>query len=262
MNAWVLGGFGLNLIMIFMAVAWAICRRLNNASFLDAAWAFSFSLIAGLFLLIGPGDPVRKTLLAAMVIIWSLRLGLHITMRAARRHPVEDPRYRGLREHFPQRTWFMFFGLFELQAVLIAVLSTPFAIASSNPAPGLSPWEILGILLWLVAVMGETAADVQLSRFRSAPGNAGKVCDTGLWRYSRHPNYFFEWLVWVAYFVFALGSPWGWVGVLSPLLMLHFLLHVTGVPPAEEQALASRGGAYRAYQAVTSRFLPRPPKRP
>lgn len=260
MNPWILGGLGFNLAMVFMAVTWAICRRLNNASFVDVAWVYSFTLIVGFFSLVGPGDPFRKALITAMVTLWSLRLGTHLLIRAIRLHPRENPRYRGLREQFPQRTWFMFFGFFELQAVLIALLSIPFAIISSNPTPGLSPWEILGALIWLVGFVGETLADFQLHRFRSAPENKGAVCANGLWRYSRHPNYFFEWIVWIGYFVFALGSPWGWITFFCPVLILHFLLNVTGIPPAEEQSLASRGDAYRDYQHGTSPFIPMPPK--
>lgn len=260
MNAWVLVGFGLNLAMLFMAAAWAICRRLNNASFIDVAWAYGFALVVWLYVVIAPGDPVRQGFIAGMVTIWSLRLGTHLLVRVARRHPREDPRYAALREQFPQRTWFMFFGFFALQALLIGLLSAPFAVACTNPAPGINLWEIGGVLLWGLAFGGETLADLQLKQFHANPANKGKVCNIGLWRYSRHPNYFFEWVIWIAFFVFAVGSPWGWATFFCPLIMLHFLLNVTGVPPVEEQSLKSRGDAYRAYQRVTSKFIPRPPK--
>lgn len=262
MNAWVLSAFGLNFAMIFMAVVWAICRKLNNAGFVDVAWSYGFALVVWLFVALGPGDPARKFLIAFMVTLWSLRLGTHLLVRVIKHHPHEDPRYAALREHFPQRTWFMFFGFFELQALLIGLLCAPFAIACSNPAPGLNLWELGAALLWGLAFCGEMLADLQLKKFRANPENQGKVCATGLWRYSRHPNYFFEWVVWIAYFLFAVGSPWGWVTFYCPLLMLHFLLNVTGVPPAEEQSLKSRGDAYRAYQQRTSKFIPLPPKTP
>jgi steroid 5-alpha reductase family enzyme len=155
----------------------------------------------------------------------------------------------------------MFFGFFLLQGLLVGLLSTPFAIVLSNPRPGFGPWEIAGTALWLVGFFGEMTADAQLRRFRSDPANAGGVCAVGLWRYSRHPNYFFEWVIWIAYFVFALGSPGGWLAVICPLIMWHFLVNVTGIPPAEEQSLKSRGDAYRAYQQTTSPFIPWLPRR-
>jgi steroid 5-alpha reductase family enzyme len=116
--------------------------------------------------------------------------------------------------------------------------------------------EWAGAALWLFALLGESAADLQLARFKADPSTRGRVCDVGLWRLSRHPNYFFEWLVWCAYFLFALPSPWGWTTVSCPLLMLYFLFRVTGIPATEEQALRSRGEAYRRYQRTTSAFVP------
>jgi steroid 5-alpha reductase family enzyme len=175
-------------------------------------------------------------------------------------HPEEDPRYAALRKQFPKRTWLMFFGFFQLQGLLIGLLSLPIAFACANPSPGIGFFEIAGVLLWLVAIGGESIADMQLALFKAQPASKGRVCDFGLWKYSRHPNYFFEWVVWIAYFVFALGSPWAWVGLASPLLMLFFLTRMTGIPPAEARALASRGDAYRDYQRRTSAFIPWFPK--
>ncbi|MEO5959624.1 MAG: DUF1295 domain-containing protein, partial [Opitutaceae bacterium] len=127
-------------------------------------------------------------------------------------------------------------------------------------APAISPLEIGGAALWLVAIGGEALADAQLAAFKRAPANKGQVCDTGLWRASRHPNYFFEWLVWVAYFVFALASPWGWFAIVGPASILYLLLRVTGIPMTEEQSVRSKGDAYRRYQQTTSAFIPWWPK--
>ena len=154
----------------------------------------------------------------------------------------------------------MFFGFSQYQAALIGLLSAPFAIGCSNATPGTSGWEVAGLILWFVAIVGQTVANFQSSRFRTNQKNSGKVCDAGLWRYSRHPDCFFEWLIWVAYFIFSLGSPWGWVTVYCPLLMLHFLTQVTGIPPAEARSLKSLGDEYRHYQRTTSAFFPRPAK--
>jgi steroid 5-alpha reductase family enzyme len=124
----------------------------------------------------------------------------------------------------------------------------------------MSVFEWLGAIVWLVALAGESIADSQLKSFKSRPVNKGKVCQIGLWRYSRHPNYFFEWLIWVAYFVFALASPFGSLSILCPLLMLYFLFKVTGIPATEEQAIRSKGEAYCNYQRSTSVFVPWFPK--
>ncbi|GAT31635.1 steroid 5-alpha reductase family enzyme [Terrimicrobium sacchariphilum] len=256
MSIWTLVGIGINAAILMMVVVWYIAKRLNNAGYVDAAWSYGFTFVIGVFALTGSGDTTRKLVLAAMVAVWSLRLGTHILLRLLKHHPAEDPRYAELREMFPKRPWFMFFGFFQLQAILIGILSIPFAISASNPAPALKPWEIAGVILFVVAFLGEIMADAQLAAFKRDPANAGKVCDAGLWRYSRHPNYFFEWLIWVAFFLYALGSPHGWVGIISPLLMLLFLTKVTGIPPAEAQSLKSRGEAYRDYQRRTSAFVP------
>jgi len=260
MNAWVLAGLGLNAAVVLMALTWVICRGLNNAGFVDVAWSYSFAVVVGLFAALGAGAPLRKSLIVAMVVLWSLRLGTHLLIRVSRHHPREDERYASLREQFPQRPWLMFFGFFQFQALLVGLLAVPFAVACANPAPGLHGWEIAGVVLWILALGGEALADRQLNRFRNDPVNKGQVCQGGLWRYSRHPNYFCEWLIWIAYFLFALGSPGGWIALIAPLLMYFFLTQVTGIPPAEAQSLKSRGDAYRAYQRTTSRFIPWWPK--
>jgi steroid 5-alpha reductase family enzyme len=141
--------------------------------------------------------------------------------------------------------------------VLFAI---PMLVAARNPAPP-AIWDALGVAIWLLAVAGESLADRQLSRFRRDPARRGQVCQLGLWRYSRHPNYFFEWLHWWSYVCLAVGAPWGWAAIVGPLAMLYFLLFVTGVKPTEAQALLTRGAAYREYQRTTSAFIPWPPQR-
>ncbi len=256
MNPLILAAAGTYVTMAFMVGVWTVSRRLNNAGYVDVAWSYGFAVVMGLFAMTGGGNAVRVSIISVMAVIWSLRLGTHLLIRVSRHHPQEDARYAALREQFPKRPWLMFFGFFQLQAVLIGVLSLPFAFPSTNKSDVLSPFEIAGALIWLVALCGEVIADRQLDTFRSNPANSGRVCDTGLWRFSRHPNYFFEWVIWIAYFVFACGTPWGWITVYCPLLMLAFLTRITGIPPAEAQSLKSRGDAYRAYQAVTSAFIP------
>ena len=260
MNAWILGGVATNAVMVFMAFVWLAAKRVNNAGWVDVAWSYSFTVVVALLFWLGPAPDFRKILLCVIVGIWSLRLGTHLAIRVGKHHPTEDSRYAALREQFPKRPWLMFFGFFQAQAVLVGILSVPFFAVAANNSPTISPWEIAGALLWLIAIGGESLADSQLSAFRNRPENQGKVCDRGLWKYSRHPNYFFEWMIWVAFAVVALGSPGGWLGILSPIIMYYLLTQVTGIPPAETQSLKSRGDAYRAYQARTSAFFPLPPR--
>lgn len=211
MNAWTLTGLGLNLAVLLMALAWVWARRVNNAGWVDVARSLAFAPVVWLYAALGSGDPVRRGVVAGMVTIWSLRLGLHILGRMRRHAGTEAPRYAALREQFPQRPWLMFFGFFQVQAVLVGILSVPFAIACANPAPGLTGFEFAGLALWFCAVLGGAVSDFQLQDFRAQPANAGRVCDVGLRRYSRHPNDFFEWCVWAAYFLFALGSLGEWI---------------------------------------------------
>ena len=260
MNAWVLIGFGTNIAVILMALAWVIARQLKNASYLEVAWSYGFAVVTSIYAFVGTGEPLRKWIIAGLVIVWSLRLGTSLLFDIIRHHPAETHRHAALREQFPKRPWLMFFGFSQYQAALLGLLSAPFAIACSNAAPGMSAWEIAGLILWLAAIAGETVANLQWKRFRSNPDNSGKVCAAGLWRYSRHPDSFFEWLIWVAYFIFAIGSPWGWITLYCPLIMLYFLTKVTGVPPAEARSVKSLGVEYRDYQRTTSAFFPRAAK--
>jgi steroid 5-alpha reductase family enzyme len=238
------------------ALLWLVCRRLDNYGFVDVAWSYAFAALAAFYAVAAPGWPARRAVLAILVVTWSLRLGTHLARRVVSHHPVEDGRYVQLRRDWAGNFGPKMFGFFQLQAASVVVLGIPFLLPALNTAASFHPLEIAGVLLWLVAVAGEATADAQLAAFKRNPANKGRVCDVGLWRYSRHPNYFFEWLVWVAYFVFALASPWGWLAAIAPVGMLFLLLRVTGIPLTEEQALRSKGEAYRRYQQTTSAFFP------
>ena len=247
---------GLVLVAAAMAIVWAVAERIRNAGIVDVAWAAGFTPLAVLYAAVLPGYGPRRLLIAAMTIAWSLRLAGYLYRRVMGHHPVEDGRYQKLRADWGASASHRFFWFFQVQGLLDVILAGPLLLACANPSPRLSWLEWSGALLWLVSVAGETVADRQLDAFRRDPANRGKTCRAGLWRYSRHPNYFFEWLVWVAYFVFALASPWGWTTVYCPLLMLYFLFRVTGIPATEAQALRSRGDDYRRYQETTSAFFP------
>lgn len=243
-----------------MLLVWFASVRLRNAGIVDIAWSAMFALLAAIYAWIGDGDPARRATGAAMMILWSLRLATHLGIRIFSHLDVEDGRYAALRASWGANADRKMLLFFLFQGLTNVALSIPVLIASSNSAPFPNAVELIAIALWLVALIGEGLADAQLRRFKANPANRGKVCDTGLWRYSRHPNYFFEWLVWCAFFLFALGSPWGWVAVYCPLLMLWFLYRVTGIPATEEQSLRNRGEAYRRYQQTTSAFVPWFPK--
>ncbi|MET0292046.1 MAG: DUF1295 domain-containing protein [Steroidobacteraceae bacterium] len=239
-----------------MAALWAIGRRSRNYGLVDLGWAANFIVLAGVVLWLSEGWLPRLTVFAAMYMAWSLRLTVHLARRIVG-HP-EDSRYARLRAHWAGR-WLdaKFLGFFLAQGGLNLLLVVPLLLAARNPAPRFHWLELAAVAVWLVSIAGETLADSQLARFKRA-GNAGKVCDVGLWNWSRHPNYFFESGIWVAYALFALGSPGGWMALFAPVLMIYLLLEVTGVRPTEEQAVLSRGDAYRDYQRRVSRFIPWP----
>lgn len=249
---WPVSVFALGL----MLVIWWLALRWNNLGIVDIAWSAAFAPVAVFYAATTHGDPTRRWLIAGMATLWSLRLGTHLYFRVLGHHPHEDMRYAKLREQWGRNLKSQALIFFELQAVLIVLLSTPFLIASLNPQSGISPLEWAGVAVWAIAIAGEAVADWQLKQFRSRPENKGKICQAGLWNYSRHPNYFFEWLVWVGFFLFAWDSPGGCYTVLCPALMLFFLLRVTGIPLTEELSLKSKGDAYREYQRTTSAFVP------
>ena len=258
---WRLMVFALAIPVVMMAGVWVMARLLNNAGIVDIFWSYGFIPVALACAVLGGGDVTRSLVLVLMVTIWAARLGTYLWIRVAKHHPEEDGRYATLRQQFPNHTWAMFFGFFEAQGVLIALLSVPFVLVFINAAPGLGGWEYLGIALWLAGMLGESVADAQLTRFRANPANKGKTCRVGLWNFSRHPNYFCEWLVWVGYFFYALGSPGGWIAVYAPALMYFFLTRITGIKATEEHAVRSRGEDYRQYQRTTNAFFPWFPRR-
>jgi steroid 5-alpha reductase family enzyme len=244
------------------AVIYAVARAINNYGIVDIAWSYAFAALAISYALFGAGWPVRRAMVAALVTVWSLRLGTHLLVRIAKKHPVEDGRYVQLRKDWAASFNAKMAGFFQMQAFSVVLLGFPFLAACSNPDPAVGVLEWAGAALWLVAITGEALSDAQLAKFKHDPQSAGKVCDVGLWRYSRHPNYFFEWLIWVSYFTIACASPWGWIGIISPACILYLLLRVTGIPMTEEQSVRSKGDAYRRYQERTSAFVPLPTRSP
>lgn len=261
-DLWTLVGSVTFLAIFLFALAWAAARRIDNYSVVDALWALSFGMFALVILLFGAGDPTRKLLFGGMYLIWSLRLGIFLTVRIFSHLDEEDRRYVQLRQEYGAHVGSRFFLFFMYQAISVVILLAPLFLVSTNGFPRMATLEWAGAVIWLVGLVGEAIADSQMSRFRADPANRGQVCESGLWYYSRHPNYFFESVIWLGYGVFALGTPYGWITLFAPMIIWFLLLRVTGVPMAEATSLRTRGDAYREYQKTTSIFIPLPKRRP
>jgi steroid 5-alpha reductase family enzyme len=246
-----------SIAVLGMSATWWLQRRTSNAGYVDIAWAGLLAVAALVYGSFGPGAGVPRLLIAMLGGIWGVRLALHLLSRVL--NEAEDGRYAELREHWNGHQG-KFFGFFMAQAALVLVFSLPFLAVATNPTTGFNWLSFAGLLVWAGSLAGESLADMQLAKFRSCPSNRGKVCRVGLWSWSRHPNYFFEWLHWFGYVLLAWGSPLWWLSLLGPLAMLVSLLWVTGIPYTERQALRSRGDTYRRYQQEVSMFVPWPPK--
>ena len=245
---------GWAIVSALMFVLWGIQLHTKNAGIVDIGWTLSIGLLALLYAALGSGSAVHRWVLAGMVATWSLRLGCYLTLRVIGK--PEDVRYHALREQWPKGAGWKFLLVFEAQALLGVLLSAPFLLNSFQADSRLAWQQFAGIALWIIAVCGESVADAQLAAFRRDPANQGRICQVGLWNYSRHPNYFFEWLVWIGWATFASTATWGWLAFSAPLLMFLFLFRVTGIPATEAQSLRSKGEAYAEYQRTTSAFVP------
>lgn len=243
------------LMAIVMALLWAVQRGTRNAAIGDVGWCVGLIVVVLGYATQAPSGIQRIFLTVMLVTLYAGRLGLYILFNRVKGKP-EDARYRRLREEWGDTEPSRMFAYFQLQALAVAAFSLPFLVLLWHPRPPTAVVELVGLLIWGVAVVGEATADQQLAQFRAAPRNQGRVCREGLWNYSRHPNYFFEWLHWCSYVVMTWGAP-GWVLTwIGPIVMGIALLKVTGIPRAEEQALLNRGEEYKAYQATTNAFFP------
>lgn len=251
-------------LSLVMAGAWLTQRITGSSGWVDAFWSFGVGGCAVAAALMGPqANAQRAMLVAGLAALWGLRLGGYIAMRT--RGAGEDPRYAALMAEWGAAAPRRLFLFLQVQALAGLVLVASLGLAARNPAPLLRPLDVLALLLAVVAIAGAALADAQLHRYRSAPSRpAGGVCEEGLWRYSRHPNYFFEWLGWCAVPLLAIdlsgAYPIGWAALAAPVLMYVLLVHVSGIPPLEAHMLRSRGAAYAAVQARVSAFFPAPPR--
>jgi len=241
-----------------MALAWLRQRRTGDAGLVDLVWTLGVGGAAVFHALTAGGWAPRRVLVASLAGAWAARLGLHLVRRLA--HGPEDGRYAELRIRLGQRANAWFFVFFQIQGLLVTGLGLAFLVLTRSDSAGWRVSDLLALVLYVVALVGESLADRDLVRWRADPRNRGRTCRTGLWKYSRHPNYFFEWLHWLVYPVLGLGldhGAWLW---LAPLAMYALVVHVTGIPPAEAQSLRNRGEDYRRYQATTNAFFPGPPR--
>lgn len=244
----------------FMAVlalaAWAVATVRRNVGLVDIFWSLFLLLAALVYFLSNPDPGARALLTLALVGAWSLRLAGYLAARNW--NAPEDHRYRAIRaRNEPGFAWKSLYLVFGLQAVLAWLVAAPLAAAISAPGP-LGAFDVAGAVIVVFGIAWETVGDAQLARFKADPANAGQVMDRGLWRYSRHPNYFGEFCVWWGFYAIALGTG-AWWTVVSPLLMSVLLLRVSGVTLLEKD-IGERRPAYRDYVARTNAFFPGSPK--
>lgn len=253
-------------VFVAFTSAYIVNRCIRNAGVVDVFWGAGFGLIAIYFIsMLNQADffffkkevGVTNLVFAGMIIAASIRLTYHIGQRFIHEYPEEDPRYSKFKQAYPKHPELMTFLVYHFQGVFMSIISYPIFIGILMPNIWTS-WQTIGLGLFILAWLIEGVSDAQLDQFKKQPNTKGVTCTKGLWAYSRHPNYFGQWLLWVSYAVFvtpALDTSWLLCLVwLAPALMFHFLLNVTGVKVSEEHAIQSRKD-YSAYQASTSKFL-------
>jgi steroid 5-alpha reductase family enzyme len=249
-----------------MAFAWLLQRHTGQSGWVDATWSFAIG-VAGVALALAPlgkAPPgARQYLVAAFALVGAVRLGVYIVGRSL--NAGEDPRYHDLAVEwgadFPRRLfWFL-----QIQAACAFLLALAVFLAARNPVPFPAITDVAGALILIIAILGEAWSDATLARFRATRRPGISVCTNGPWAFSRHPNYFFQWLSWVGFAVIAIDTsgrwPQGWLALFAPAFIYWLLAHVSGVPPLEKHMLASRGDAFRAYQSQVNAFFPGPRRR-
>ena len=239
-----------------MLLLFGVYLLFRNVSLVDLGWSVSFLCCLLILWLFSEGYFWRQLLLTMLVGAWAGRLTWHLARRFS--PSQDDPRYERILSRFalPAPLPVKVLLLYLMQGAIASFLSLPFLYIFSNTAAGFSAWEMYGVLVWGIGFWGVATADRELTHFRAEDPTGQGVCMTGLWRYSRHPNYFFEWVIWVAYAMLALGTSWGFLGVVAPLTMFYLLVQVSGIPITEEISLEKRGQGYALYQQTTSAFFP------
>jgi steroid 5-alpha reductase family enzyme len=245
-----------------MTLGWWLARQPGRSGMMDVVWSYSTAAAgaAGALVPATGAVPARQALVAALALAWGIRLGTHIWWRGRGGH--DDPRYAALRRGWGAKWDRRLFEFAQIQAACALVLALVIVLAARGSKP-FGQWsDGAGIALLIVAVAGEGIADAQLAAFRARPENRGGICEVGLWALSRHPNYFFEWLAWLAWPVIAIGPDgapgWAWLALAGPILMYLLLVHASGIPPLEAHMLRSRGAAFADSQRRIRAFWPIP----
>jgi len=258
-QTWLLWLVGVACVSALMVLMWLLAVRIANASHVDVAWAYGTAGLGVLYAVLGSGSTAHRLLVALLGVLWGGRLGTYLLVNRILGKP-EDGRYQELRRRWSPHANRAFLVFFQAQAGFAAVFSLPFLFVAMDGGD-MAPLAWVGAAGAVACVALEALSDRQLAAWRAAPANKGKTARSGLWGWSRHPNYFFEWLHWVSWAVIALGSPHGWIALVVPVFLLVLLFRVTGIPETEAQAVRSRGDDYRAYQREVSVFVPLPPRR-
>ncbi|MBC7541940.1 MAG: DUF1295 domain-containing protein [Candidatus Sericytochromatia bacterium] len=256
---WQLLGLNAGLVLAMMTILWVVSVVKRNASIVDPWWSMIFLLITG-HTSWATGLTPAKTVVVILVAIWALRLWLHLLTRNWGHG--EDPRYVAFRRQYgPERYWWVsFFQVFLLQGALALVISAPLQLLAAAALPDpVGLWTVLGALVFAVGLGFEGVADAQLRAFRRDPAQRGQVLDSGLWHYSRHPNYFGEAVLWWGFGLCALAVPYGWVTVFGPALMTYLLVKVSGVAMLDALLKETKPG-YVAYVQRTPAFVPGRPR--
>lgn len=247
-----------------MATAWVVQQRTGNSGWVDTSWSFGVGLcgVVAALVMTPDGLQARQILIAGFAGLWALRLGFHIASRTV--HVANDPRYAALIEGWGADAARRMFWFLQVQALFGVPLVLTMYLAAHRLGVGLTLTDGLAAAVMAIALIGEAVADWQLRRFKATSTGKGGILDAGLWRWSRHPNYFFEALGWLAYPLVAIdwsgAYPWGWLTLAAPACMYWLLVHVSGIPPLEQHMLRSRGDAFRAYQRRTNAFFLGPPR--
>ncbi len=250
-------------LSVIMSGAWLAWQRTRNSGWVDTIWTFGLGLVGALSALSPLGDATlqpRQIVVAVFAALWAARLGLHIASRTNK--IADDPRYADLIKSWGSDAARQMFILLQKQALVSIPLAFAMFLAAHQSEPGFTLRDALAVLVMAIAIGGEGVADWQLQNFKADPANKGGINDIGLWRFTRHPNYFFETFGWLAYPVLAVdftgAYPWGFAALLAPACMYWLLVYVSGIPPLEEHMLRTRGEKFRAYQRRTNAFFPGP----
>lgn len=242
-------------LSLAMAAAWAVATRSGLSGRADAIWTFATGLACLTLVGVGSDQPARAIIPAAYLLVWTGRLGYYLWRRASH---GDDPRYAEMKREWGDKASSRLLLFLQIQAVASWPLVVSAFVAAGAPRAAPDVRDALAALMFVAALVGEGVADRQMAAFKADPANRGGICERGLWGWSRHPNYFFEWLGWLGFPLLAIepGYGAGWLSLLAPAWMYVLLVYVSGVPPLEKTMRASRGAAWDAYARRVSVFWP------